>query len=221
MPITRPPAALTADSLIRTAGAVRRRRTAGRAGRSNAACATDRQDFVLARMFSAPDTVSSGGGVAKSALSPKLALGWPLGDGYRLRGSLGTGFSPPPASQLYNGYLGAGSVTLANPGLKPERSATADLALSHSGAFGDWSLTLFATRWQDKIAVGIVDYGMPVVQQPQNVGRSSAQGVEAQWSAASPTPGLSAPTRPGAARGSTRTCPTRCWSARNCPTCRA
>lgn len=73
-------------------------------------------------------------------------------------------------------------MTLANPGLKPERSATADLALSRSGAFGEWSLTLFATRWQDKIAVRIVDYGMPVVQQPQNVGRSSAQGVEAQWS---------------------------------------
>lgn len=178
---TRQPA-LTADSLIRKQALFVAGELPVAAGRLEFGLRHDRQEYVSARMFSAPDTVSSGGGVAKSALSPKLALGWPLGDGYRLRGSLGTGFSPPLASQLYNGYLGAGSVTLANPGLKPERSATADLALGRSGAFGEWSLTLFATRWQDKIAVRIVDYGMPVVQQPQNVGRSSAQGVEAQWS---------------------------------------
>lgn len=144
----------------------------------------DLQRYVSSRIFSAgpPAQETQGGGVVKSATSPKVALSWPINDGYRLRGSIGTGFSPPGASQLYNGYVGAGSVTLANPGLKPERSTTADLALSRSNGAGDWGLTLFATRWEDKIATLIVDYGTPVVQQPQNVGEVMARGLEAQWS---------------------------------------
>ena len=66
--------------------------------------------------------------------------------------------------------------------MKPERSTTADLTLSRSNGAGDWGLTLFATRWEDKIATLIVDYGTPVVQQPQNVGEVMARGLEAQWS---------------------------------------
>ncbi|MFZ2525221.1 MAG: TonB-dependent receptor [Candidatus Ferrigenium altingense] len=144
----------------------------------------DLQRYVSSRIFSAgpPAQETQGGGVVKLATSPKVALSWPINDGYRLRGSIGTGFSPPGASQLYNGYVGAGSVTLANPGLKPERSTTADLTLSRSNGAGDWGLTLFATRWEDKIATLIVDYGTPVVQQPQNVGEVMAHGLEAQWS---------------------------------------
>jgi len=92
-------------------------------------------------------------------------------------------FSPPHGSpSSTNGYVGAGAVTLANPGLKPELSTTADLGLVHADAAGNWEMTLFATRWQDKIATRIVDYGAPVVQQPQNVGEVIARGVEIQWS---------------------------------------
>lgn len=154
------------------------------AGRLELGLRRDLQRYVSSYIFSAgpPVRETLGGGVVKSATSPKIALSWPLAGGYRLRGSVGTGFSPPGASQLYNGYVGAGSVTLANPGLKPERSTTADLALSRSNGAGDWGLTLFATRWEDKIASRIVDYGTPVVQQPQNVGEVMARGLEAQWS---------------------------------------
>jgi outer membrane receptor protein involved in Fe transport len=124
---------------------------------------------------------SRGGGVVKSATSPKVALSWPLGRGYRLRSSIGKGFSPPPASQLYNRYAGAGSVTLANPNLKPEHSTTVDIGLSHRETTGNWGVTLFATQWEDKVATRILDYGTPVVQQPQNVGVVTAVGVEAHW----------------------------------------
>lgn len=98
-----------------------------------------------------------------------------------MRSSIGKGFSPPPASQLYNRYAGAGSVTLANPNLKPEHSTTVDIGLSHRETTGNWGVTLFATQWEDKVATRILDYGTPVVQQPQNVGVVTAVGVEAHW----------------------------------------
>ena len=153
-------------------------------GRLELGLRRDLQRYVSSHIFSAgpPAQETQGGGVMKSATSPKVALSWPLAGGYRLRGSVGTGFSPPRASQLYNGYVGAGSVTLANPGLKPERSTTADFALSHSNGAGDWGLTLFETRWEDKIGTRIVSYGVPAVSQPQNIGEAAARGLEAQWS---------------------------------------
>lgn len=173
-----------AESLIRKQAVFMAAEAPLGAGRLELGLRRDLQRYVSSYIFSAgpPVRETLGGGVVKSATSPKIALSWPIKDGYRLRGSVGTGFSPPGASQLYNGYVGAGSVTLANPGLKPERSTTADLALLRSSGAGDWGLTLFATRWEDKIATRIVDYGTPVVQQPQNVGEVMARGLEAQWS---------------------------------------
>lgn len=148
----------------------------------------DVQRYVSSTTFDAgpPAETTTAGGIAKSATSPKVALSWPLGD-YRLRGSIGTGFSPPQAWQLYHSDVGAGAVTLANPALKPERSTTVDLAVSRHLAAGDWSVTGFATRWRDKIGTRIVDYGTPVVQQPQNTGRVDAYGIELQgtWQFAS------------------------------------
>lgn len=154
------------------------------AGRFELGLRRDLQRYVSSRVFAfgPPAQEMQGGGVVKSATSPKVALSWPLGGNYRLRGSAGTGFSPPQASQLYNGYIGAGSVTVANPSLEPERSTTADFTLSRANAAVDLGLTLFATRWEDKIATRILDYGMPVVQQQQNVGEVATQGLEAQWS---------------------------------------
>lgn len=153
-------------------------------GRLDLGLRRDLQRYVSSRVFAAgpPAQETQGGGVVKAATSPKIALSWPLSGEFRLRGSVGTGFSPPQAAQLYNGYIGAGSVTVANPGLKPERSTTADLTLSRANAEVDSGLTLFATRWEDKIATRLVDYGMPVVQQQQNVGEVAARGLEAQWS---------------------------------------
>ncbi len=170
-----------ADSSIRKEAAFVAAELPLGAGRLELGLRRDRQRYLSSRVFDAgpPAQITVGGGVVKAATSPKAALSWPLGGDYRLRGSIGTGFSPPQASLLYNGYVGAGSVSLANPGLQPERSTTVDLTLAHGG---DWSLTLFATRWRDKIGTRILSYGMPVVQQPQNVGEVAARGLEAQWS---------------------------------------
>lgn len=175
---------LSADSTIRKEAAFASAELPVGAGRLDLGLRRDLQRYVSSRVYDAgpPALTTVGGGVVKSATSPKVALSWPLAAGTRLRGSLGTGFSPPQASLLYNGYVSAGSVTLSNPGLKPELSTTADLGLTHAGSSSDWGLTLFATRWQDKIASRIVSYGMPNVSQPQNVGEVTARGLEANWS---------------------------------------
>jgi len=153
-------------------------------GRLELGLRRDLQRYLSSRVYAAgpPAQETAGGGMLKTATSPKIAYALPVSDHYRLRASLGTGFSPPQASQLYNGYVSTGSVTLANPALKPELSTTADLALSHTDAAGSWGLTLFATRWQDKIATRIVSYGMPNISQPQNVGEVRSHGLEASWS---------------------------------------
>lgn len=176
-------AAMTAESTIRKEAAFASLDLPVGAGRLELGLRRDLQRYLSSRVHDAgpPAQTTDGGGVVKSATSPKMALAWPLAGGYRLRGSVGTGFSPPQASQLYNGYAGSGSVTLANLGLKPETSTTADLSLARAQGEDRWDLTLFATRWQDKIATRILSYGLPLVQQPQNVGQVAASGLEAQW----------------------------------------
>lgn len=143
----------------------------------------DLQHYLNARLYdaSASPPSSASGGDTKNATSPKAALRYPLGSTYRLHGSLGTGFSPPLAAQLYSRYAGTGSITLANPALKAERSVTFDLGLERKREASTVSLTLFATRWLDKIGTRIVDYGEPVVQQVQNIGEARAYGLESQW----------------------------------------
>ena len=172
---------MAADSTIRKQALFASAELPLGAGRLELGLRRDLQRYVSSRVYDAgpPAQETRGGGVLKSATSPKLALSWPLAANSRLHGSVGTGFSPPQASQLYNGYVSAGNVTLANPGLRPELSTTVDLGLSHTDALGDWDLTLFATLWQDKIATRILSYGMPNVSQPQNVGEVRAHGLEA------------------------------------------
>jgi len=174
---------LTAESLIRKQAVFVSAVAPVADGRLELGLRRDLHRYVSSNVFDAgpPVRETQGGGAVKSATSPKLVFSWPVNGSYRLRGSIGTGFSPPAASQLYNGYASAGAVTLANPGLQPEKSTTVDLSLAHTGAVGDWGVTLFATRWQDKIATRIVSYGMPMVQQPQNVGEAAARGLELKW----------------------------------------
>lgn len=168
------------DSLLRRYALFASLRAPLAQGQIELALRRDWQRYVSSRVVTDAAPPATGGGIVKSATSPKLALSWPLGTN-RLRASLGSGFSPPQAWQLYHSDVGAGAVTLANPDLKPERSLTADIGIVHQGA-GELAATVFATRWQDKIGMRIVDYGIPVVQQPQNTGRVAAHGVELQWS---------------------------------------
>ncbi|MFZ5583761.1 MAG: TonB-dependent receptor [Pseudomonadota bacterium] len=152
-------------------------------GRLELGLRRDLQRYLGSRILDAgpPVAVSSGGGGVKSATSPRLAVNWPLAEQLQGQASLGTGFLPPQATQLYNGYRSSGNVQLANPGLRPERSLTLDWGLAGSRPGGNWSLTFFLTRWQDKISTRILSAASPTVSQAQNVGEVGARGLEWQW----------------------------------------
>lgn len=113
--------------------------------------------------------------------NPKLGLTWTPTAGTRVQASLGTGFVPPTPDQLHYAETTPGSRFLANPGLRPQRSLTADLGVHRALDGGaEASLTLFRTLWRDKIGVMIVDYA-DLARQYRNLGEAASTGVEAQW----------------------------------------
>lgn len=73
-------------------------------------------------------------------------LGWglSLARGVRLNASLGTGFKAPTFNDLY--YPGSES-----PGLKPERSKSANLGVSQFADTWNWSFNVFESRIDDLI----------------------------------------------------------------------
>ncbi len=140
----------------------------------------DRYRYYDTAIFNAaslvPDTV--GAKTIKRSFNPKVALRW-TSNGTILSGSAGTGFIPPTPDQLYYSDTGPAAEFLANPALKPQRSLTWDLGLRRKfGAGTEAGLTLFHTLWRDKIGVMIVDYGIPLKRQFQNIGQAESNGAE-------------------------------------------
>lgn len=140
----------------------------------------DRYRYYDTAIFNAasltPDT--SGAETVKRSFSPKAALRW-TSNGTTLNGSVGTGFIPPTPDQLYYSDIGPAAEFLANPALQPQRSLTWDLGVRRK--FGDATeagVTLFHTLWRDKIGVMIVDYGIPLKRQFQNIGQAESKGAE-------------------------------------------
>ncbi len=117
--------------------------------------------------------------VTHNALNGKAILAWSLSPQTRLSTSVGTGFLPPTPGQLYYTELNDASWFLPNPQLKPQRALTLDATLAHESANGTTlKLTVFHTRWRDKIGPIIIDYGTPVVRQYQNLGAAESNGLE-------------------------------------------
>lgn len=118
----------------------------------------------------------------KRSFSPKAGLRWAM-DGTTLNGSVGTGFVPPSPDQLYYADVGPATQWLANPALKPQRSLTWDLgARQKFGADTEAGVTVFHTLWRDKIGAMIVDYGIPLKRQNQNIGQAESRGAEIEFS---------------------------------------
>lgn len=119
--------------------------------------------------------------LGKSAFSPKAECTWRGLAPLSLRASAGTGFVPPSAFNLYYENLGSsGSRTLSNPELRPERSVTVDAGADVRGPRGEVGVTLFATRWIDKVERVYTVTGAATTQQARNIGESEARGLELQ-----------------------------------------
>ncbi|MDP2155265.1 MAG: TonB-dependent receptor, partial [Sulfuricella sp.] len=95
----------------------------------------------------------------------------------------GTGFVPSTPYQLYYADVGPATQWLANPALKPQRSLTWDLGARRKfGAGTEAGVTVFHTLWRDKIGAMIVDYGIPLKRQSQNIGQAESRGAEIEFS---------------------------------------
>lgn len=113
----------------------------------------------------------------KDAFSPRLGLRRQFGNTL-LSFNVGTGFVPPTPEQLYYEDINDSAQFLANPDLKPQHSVTWDMGLRQTLGSMQLGVTLFHSRWDEKLGVMIIDYGDPVKRQWRNIGVAEAQGVE-------------------------------------------
>lgn len=115
--------------------------------------------------------------IIKDSFNPKLSVQWKALESLTFRGSAGTGFIPPNVSSLYYKESTPAYQWLSNPDLKPERSLTVDAGIEGEFFWFKGGLTLFYTRWLDKME-SLNTHGTPSIIQLQNIGESESKGVE-------------------------------------------
>ena len=112
--------------------------------------------------------------------SPKASIAWTIGSAWTLRGSFGEAYRYPTVGELYQ-VVTTPVAAVPNPGLRPERALSEELALEHNDDRGTARLSLFNESIRDAL---IAQTGiLPVVPAMvgtfvQNVDRTLARGVE-------------------------------------------
>jgi outer membrane receptor protein involved in Fe transport len=123
-----------------------------------------------------------------TSLSPKLAILYRVTDALSLRGAAYQAFRAPTLNELYRQFRVQNVVTLANPGLGPERLTGGEIGLDYTLRAG-WLLTLTGFWNELKDPVSNVTLGPPfppdcpsgtVCRQRQNLGRTRSRGVEVE-----------------------------------------
>jgi outer membrane receptor protein involved in Fe transport len=113
--------------------------------------------------------------------NPKLGLSWKALSWLSLRASAATGFIPPSPATRYYRREQPTYIVVANPGLKPEQSETVDFGIQASWQDTKAGLTLFYTRWTDKVE-RLTTSGIPAIQTLNNLGQSVSRGAEFSFS---------------------------------------
>lgn len=100
-------------------------------------------------------------------VSPRLNLGWRLGDRLELRAGYGEAFRQPALGELYYPFMG-------NPDLEAERSRSYEVGLAHRGESGrsSWQITAFATDLDNMIEYHYASYTF------ENVREARIRGAE-------------------------------------------
>ena len=129
-------------------------------------------------------------------VSPKLALRWAIAPSLSAYAHWSEGFRAPSPAQVNNGFTnlfspGFAYVSVGNPELEPERSATLELGLRGETDRLSWSLARFDARYRDFIEQVLVD-GAGTPTDPQrfqfvNLAAVEIDGLEARaaWRASS------------------------------------
>jgi outer membrane receptor protein involved in Fe transport len=123
-----------------------------------------------------------------TSLSPKLAILYRVTDTLSLRGAAYQAFRAPTLNELYRQFRVQNVVTLANPGLGPERLTGGEIGLDYT-LRESWllSLTGFWNELKDPISNVTLAPPFPpdcpsgtVCRQRQNLGRTRSRGVEVE-----------------------------------------
>ena len=121
-----------------------------------------------------------------TSLSPKLAILYRATDTLSIRGAAYQAFRAPTLNELYRQFRVQNVVTLANPGLGPERLTGGEVGLDYT-LQADWLLTVtgFWNALQDPVSNVTLAPPFPpdcpagtVCRQRQNLGRTRSRGVE-------------------------------------------
>ncbi len=121
-----------------------------------------------------------------TSLSPKLAILYRAMDTLSIRGAAYQAFRAPTLNELYRQFRVQNVVTLANPGLGPERLTGGEVGLDYT-LQADWLLTVtgFWNALQEPISNVTLAPPFPpdcpagtVCRQRQNLGRTRSRGVE-------------------------------------------
>lgn len=113
-----------------------------------------------------------------SGFSPKLSLEWKPSPHWSARASLGQAWRMPTVGELYQATTIGTQLANPNPGLRPERARSGELAIEHHDGMGTVRISLFdevvddALISQTNLASGISTAFV------QNVDRTRARGVE-------------------------------------------
>lgn len=99
-----------------------------------------------------------------------VAWGYRLTQALRVTASYGTAFRAPTFNDLY--FPAFFGFPTSNPNLRPETSRTVELGVRGRHAWGRWDISAYRTRIRDLISL---DSNFI----PQNVGRATIRGVEA------------------------------------------
>ena len=110
--------------------------------------------------------------------SPKAALAWKPGAGWKVQLSYGQAWRFPTVGELYqvvtSGVIGA----IPNPDLKPEHARSTELAIERTGAKGAIRLSLFNEVVTDALISQAGTTGGVTASFVQNVDRTRARGIE-------------------------------------------
>jgi iron complex outermembrane receptor protein len=120
---------------------------------------------------------------SEGSWSPKLALGWAAGEMLDLRASLGRAVRHPTVGELFQGGVSASGAYVegdpaTHPGLRAERSVTAELSALWTGKQGQLRATVFSESTRDALYSQTAVINGRNVSSVQNIGRIATLGLE-------------------------------------------
>lgn len=126
---------------------------------------------------------------AVSVASPRLSASFRIGGHLVARGSVGRAFRAPTINERIRPFRAGNVLTLANPGLEPERVTLGEGGLSIEGAGGSLRTSIFTSVVEDAVTNVTLTSTPPLTtRQRRNAAEVRATGAEAEgdWRLASP-----------------------------------